>query len=166
MRGCPSLAARPVGTRRGARFRARLPGARHGGGTGGAPRARQGGPRSIPPSSIPPCAPIRRPAPTGCSSITALTDRIKGLRREESNALLNMLFVHIQKPEYQERWKWKPNSIAFWDNRVTQHYAVNDYLAAPPHHEPRHHPGRPPVQPARRQRARRSRRSSLHVSGA
>src|SRR5215471_16363016 len=56
------------------------------------------------------------------------TDRIKGLRREESNALLNMLFVHIQKPEYQVRWKWKPNSIAFWDNRITQHYAVNDYL--------------------------------------
>jgi len=56
------------------------------------------------------------------------TDRIKGLRREESQAILNMLFVHIQKPEYQVRWKWKPNSIAFWDNRVTQHYAVNDYL--------------------------------------
>ena len=56
------------------------------------------------------------------------TDRIKGLRREESNALLNMLFVHIQKPEYQVRWHWKPNSIAFWDNRITQHYAVNDYL--------------------------------------
>ncbi len=56
------------------------------------------------------------------------TDRIKGLRREESTALLNMLFVHIQKPEYQVRWKWKENSIAFWDNRVTQHYAVNDYL--------------------------------------
>jgi taurine dioxygenase len=56
------------------------------------------------------------------------TDRIKGLRREESTALLQMLFVHIQKPEYQVRWKWQPNSIAFWDNRITQHYAVNDYL--------------------------------------
>ena len=56
------------------------------------------------------------------------TDRIKGLRREESAALLNMLFAHIQKPEYQVRWKWKPNAIAFWDNRITQHYAVNDYL--------------------------------------
>ena len=56
------------------------------------------------------------------------TDRIKGLRREESAALLNMLFVHIQKPEYQVRWTWKPNAIAFWDNRITQHYAVNDYL--------------------------------------
>jgi taurine dioxygenase len=56
------------------------------------------------------------------------TDRIKGLRRNESEALLNMLFVHIQKPEFQVRWRWKPNSIAFWDNRITQHYAVNDYL--------------------------------------
>jgi taurine dioxygenase len=56
------------------------------------------------------------------------TDRIKGLRRNESEALLNMLFVHIQKPEFQVRWRWKPNSIAFWDNRSTQHYAVNDYL--------------------------------------
>jgi len=56
------------------------------------------------------------------------TDRIKGLRRNESAALLNMLFVHIQQPEFQVRWRWKPNAIAFWDNRVTQHYAVNDYL--------------------------------------
>jgi len=56
------------------------------------------------------------------------TDRIKGLRRNESDALLNMLFVHVQKPEFQVRWRWKPDAIAFWDNRVTQHYAVNDYL--------------------------------------
>jgi len=56
------------------------------------------------------------------------TDRIKGLRRVESDPILQMLFVHIQKPEYQVRWHWKPNAIAFWDNRITQHYAVNDYL--------------------------------------
>jgi taurine dioxygenase len=56
------------------------------------------------------------------------TERIKGLRRNESDALLNMLFVHIQKPELQVRWRWKTNAIAFWDNRITQHYAVNDYL--------------------------------------
>jgi taurine dioxygenase len=56
------------------------------------------------------------------------TDRIKGLRRNESDALLNMLFVHVQKPEFQVRWRWKTNAIAFWDNRITQHYAVNDYL--------------------------------------
>jgi len=58
------------------------------------------------------------------------TARIKGLRRNESDALLAMLFAHVQKPEFQVRWKWKPNSIAFWDNRITQHYAVNDYLPA------------------------------------
>lgn len=56
------------------------------------------------------------------------TERIKGLRRKESDALLNMLFDHIQRPEFQVRWRWKENAIAFWDNRVTQHYAVNDYL--------------------------------------
>lgn len=56
------------------------------------------------------------------------TERIKGLRRKESDAILNMLFDHIQKPEFQVRWRWTENAIAFWDNRVTQHYAVNDYL--------------------------------------
>ncbi len=56
------------------------------------------------------------------------TERIKGLRRKESDAILNMLFEHIQKPEFLVRWRWSENAIAFWDNRVTQHYAVNDYL--------------------------------------
>ncbi|PZQ59940.1 MAG: taurine dioxygenase [Phenylobacterium zucineum] len=58
------------------------------------------------------------------------TERLKGLRRPESDAILNMLFAHVQKPEFQVRWRWSPNAIAFWDNRVTQHYAVNDYLPA------------------------------------
>ena len=56
------------------------------------------------------------------------TERIKGLRRKESDAILNMLFEHITKPEFLVRWRWSPNAVAFWDNRVTQHYAVNDYL--------------------------------------
>ncbi|HEY4113956.1 MAG TPA: taurine dioxygenase [Rhizomicrobium sp.] len=56
------------------------------------------------------------------------TARIKGLRRKESDAILAMLFDHIQKPEFQVRWRWNDNAIAFWDNRITQHYAVNDYL--------------------------------------
>ena len=34
-------------------------------------------------------------------------------------------------PEYQVRWRWQPNSVAMWDNRSTQHYAVMDY---PPCH--------------------------------
>ena len=56
------------------------------------------------------------------------TDRIKGLRRKESDAILAMLFAHIQQPEFLVRWRWIENAIAFWDNRITQHYAVNDYL--------------------------------------
>ncbi|HEX7725648.1 MAG TPA: taurine dioxygenase [Rhizomicrobium sp.] len=76
---------------------------------------------------------VRTHPETGADSLFVnygFTDRIKGLRRNESDALLNMLFVHVQKPEFQVRWKWKPNTIAFWDNRITQHYAVNDYLPA------------------------------------
>jgi taurine dioxygenase len=56
------------------------------------------------------------------------TERIKGLRRKESDAILAMLFAHIQQPEFLVRWRWSANAVAFWDNRVTQHYAVNDYL--------------------------------------
>ncbi len=74
---------------------------------------------------------IRTHPETGADGIFVnfgFTSKIVGLRRKESDALLNFLFEHVTKPEYLVRWKWQPNSIAFWDNRVTQHYAVNDYL--------------------------------------
>jgi len=58
------------------------------------------------------------------------TDRIVGLSRKESDAILGVLFDHIQKPEFLIRWRWSEKVVAFWDNRVTQHYAVNDYLPA------------------------------------
>jgi len=45
--------------------------------------------------------------------------------------LLNYLISQAFVPEFQVRWRWKPNSMAFWDNRSTQHYAVMDY---PPCH--------------------------------
>jgi taurine dioxygenase len=45
--------------------------------------------------------------------------------------LLNYLVTQASIPEYQVRWRWKPNSMAMWDNRSTQHYAVMDY---PPCH--------------------------------
>ena len=45
--------------------------------------------------------------------------------------LLRYLISQAYNPEYQVRWRWKPNSIAIWDNRCTQHYAVMDY---PPCH--------------------------------
>jgi len=45
--------------------------------------------------------------------------------------LLRYLISQAYIPEYQVRWRWKPNSVAIWDNRSTQHYAVMDY---PPCH--------------------------------
>ncbi len=48
-----------------------------------------------------------------------------------SSELLRHLTSQAHIPEYQVRWRWKPNSIAIWDNRSTQHYAVMDY---PPCH--------------------------------
>jgi taurine dioxygenase len=46
-----------------------------------------------------------------------------------SSELLRYLTSQACIPEYQVRWRWKPNSIAIWDNRSTQHYAVMDYPA-------------------------------------
>lgn len=47
------------------------------------------------------------------------------------SALLQYLINQAAIPEYQVRWRWQPNSMAIWDNRATQHYAVMDY---PPCH--------------------------------
>lgn len=44
--------------------------------------------------------------------------------------LLNYLIGQAAIPEYQVRWRWTPNSVAIWDNRSTQHYAVQDYWPA------------------------------------
>src|SRR5262249_45086044 len=45
----------------------------------------------------------------------------------ESRSLLDTLFHQALVPEYQFRLRWAPHTIAMWDNRSTQHYAVNDY---------------------------------------
>ena len=42
--------------------------------------------------------------------------------------LLNYLIRQAYIPEYQVRWRWTKNSFAIWDNRCTQHYAVQDYF--------------------------------------
>ena len=47
-----------------------------------------------------------------------------------SSNLLNYLISQAAIPEYQVRWRWTPNSVAIWDNRSTQHYAVQDYWPA------------------------------------
>ena len=56
------------------------------------------------------------------------TTRILELSLPESDAVLALLAKHIAKPEFTVRWRWKPHDFAFWDNRLTQHYATNDYL--------------------------------------
>lgn len=56
------------------------------------------------------------------------TTHIVGLPEQESEELLKVLFRQASVPEYQVRFKWEPGSIAFWDNRAVQHYAVSDYF--------------------------------------
>jgi taurine dioxygenase len=55
------------------------------------------------------------------------TAYVKGMHEHESSGLLRVLHEHINRPEYQCRFRWRPHSIAMWDNRCTQHYAVVDY---------------------------------------
>ena len=57
----------------------------------------------------------------------AFTQYIKGWREDESRAMLDFLYAQAAIPEYQCRFIWKKDSIAFWDNRSCQHYAVSDY---------------------------------------
>ena len=55
------------------------------------------------------------------------TTHLVGLPKAESDAILDFLFRHVQRGEFQCRFHWEPHSIAFWDNRWTQHLAIWDY---------------------------------------
>jgi taurine dioxygenase len=55
------------------------------------------------------------------------TTRIVQLKRAESDAVLQFLYRHVETPEFQCRFRWQVNSIAFWDNRCVQHHAMWDY---------------------------------------
>ena len=50
-----------------------------------------------------------------------------GWTAEESQSLLEFLYRHIGRPEHSYRFQWQAGSLAFWDNRATWHWAVNDY---------------------------------------
>lgn len=52
------------------------------------------------------------------------TDRVVGMDREESNALLDMIYAHVTQPKYQYHHKWRVGDILLWDNRCMMH-AVN-----------------------------------------
>jgi taurine dioxygenase len=56
------------------------------------------------------------------------TERIVGVDRDESEYLLDRLCIQAMHPEWQVRLHWEPGTIAFWDNRSTQHYASSDYF--------------------------------------
>ncbi len=55
------------------------------------------------------------------------TQFIEGVSKLESEALLSMLYRHCQRPEFSCRFRWKAGAVAFWDNRATLHYALDDY---------------------------------------
>ena len=55
------------------------------------------------------------------------THYFEGMTREESKPLIDYLCAHITRPEFTCRFAWRPGSVAVWDNRTTQHFALNDY---------------------------------------
>jgi taurine dioxygenase len=75
--------------------------------------------------------PVMRTHPeTGRRSLfvnRAHTVSFAGMTEEESAPLLEFLFSHQIRPEFTCRFRWEAGSLAIWDNRCAQHYAVNDY---------------------------------------
>ncbi|MGD1703755.1 TauD/TfdA dioxygenase family protein [Dapis sp. BLCC M229] len=55
------------------------------------------------------------------------TKHFQGWTVPESQPLLDYLFQHQVRPEFTCRFRWQHGSLAFWDNRCTQHNPVNDY---------------------------------------
>jgi len=59
--------------------------------------------------------------------IGAHTQHFADMTSEESVPLMDMLMRHVRRPEFTCRFRWQPGSLAIWDNRCCQHYAVSDY---------------------------------------
>lgn len=60
----------------------------------------------------------------------SFTQCVTGVLKVESDRLLQYLFSYIDSPSLQVRFRWQKGSVAIWDNRTTQHFAVADYLPA------------------------------------
>ena len=78
--------------------------------------------------------PVVRTIENGCRGLfvnSGFTSRIVELAPKESDALLAFLFDHMAKPEFTVRWRWKLGDVAFWDNRLSTHYATVDFLPHP-----------------------------------
>ncbi|KKD38826.1 TauD/TfdA dioxygenase family protein [Limnoraphis robusta] len=63
--------------------------------------------------------------------IGAFVRQFRELSVDESRQILKMLQSYIMRPENTVRWRWEPGDIAFWDNRVTQHYGIDDFGSQP-----------------------------------
>ncbi|HEV3092399.1 MAG TPA: taurine dioxygenase [Candidatus Cybelea sp.] len=76
--------------------------------------------------------PVARTNPkTGCKALFVnqdFTSHVEGVSARESDAILRLLFEHMTQPEFQVRWRWSEGTVAFWDNRWTQHCALADYF--------------------------------------
>lgn len=59
--------------------------------------------------------------------------RLRGLSQTESDDILRLLQAYVTRPENTVRWRWQAGDVAFWDNRATQHYALDDYGDQPRH---------------------------------
>ncbi len=73
---------------------------------------------------------VRTHPETGRRSLyvnVAHTSHFKGMTEAESAPILDYLFRHQVSAEFTCRFRWRPGSLAFWDNRCAQHYPVNDY---------------------------------------
>ncbi len=57
----------------------------------------------------------------------SFTLRFDAMTEQESRPLLEYLFAHMAKPEFVVRVRWRAGTLVLWDNRCTQHYALNDY---------------------------------------
>ncbi|MCO8161838.1 taurine dioxygenase [Pseudomonas sp. LJDD11] len=83
--------------------------------------------RRNPPSSHPV---VRTHPVTGRKGLfvnEGFTTRINELPELEGDAILRLLFSHATQPQYTVRWQWQKDDVAFWDNRITQHFAIDDY---------------------------------------
>ncbi len=73
---------------------------------------------------------VRTHPETGAKALylnLAHTERFKDMSQAESRPLIEYLSGHIVRPEFTCRFRWRAGSLALWDNRCAQHYAINDY---------------------------------------
>ena len=73
---------------------------------------------------------VRTHPETGAKSLyvnAAFVSHLEGIDEVEGRRLLRLLYRQSTVPEFQCRFRWRKESVAFWDNRATWHYALNDY---------------------------------------